>query len=191
MTRSTPLFLLLLVLSLLICGCGGDDDDPVIPNEEEVITDLIYTLIPAGGGSETVVFSFKDPDGDGGQDPQITVTGDLMANTTYSGVIQLLNASDPSDVEDITLEVAEENTEHQFFYQVGGGLDLTFNYADTDEEGNPLGILTTVATGNSSTGSLTIILRHEPDKGAAGITIGNPTPAGGETDIEVSFETSF
>ena len=31
------------------------------------------------------------------------------------------------------------------------------------------------------------MLRHEPDKSAAGVSSGDITNAGGETDIEVSF----
>ena len=70
-------FLFLSVLS----SC---DKDPEVPNEEELITTLIYTLTPHVGGAP-VVFSFQDLDGDGGQAPVI-IEGDLMANTIYNGV---------------------------------------------------------------------------------------------------------
>ncbi|MBC6995125.1 type 1 periplasmic binding fold superfamily protein [Neolewinella lacunae] len=187
-SRFYPLLLLLLVV--FVAGCD-DDDDPVIPNEEEVITDLTLTLTPNIGGPETVVFTFKDADGDGGQAPQITSTGTLAPNTTYTGSLELLNASDPTNVESITAEIQEEDEEHQFFFQVAGGLNLTFAYADADDDGNPLGLVTTVNTGASSSGNFTVILRHEPNKTAAGISINNPAPAGGETDIEVTFQASF
>jgi hypothetical protein len=32
-----------------------------------------------------------------------------------------------------------------------------------------------------------VTLRHEPDKGAAGVSGGDITNAGGDTDIEVTF----
>ena len=179
-----------LFIALFAPGCG-DDDDPPIPNEEELITDLIYTLTPTGAGGQAVTLTFTDRDGDGGNPPVVTISDSLAANTEYAGVVQLLNASDPADVENITLEVAEENTEHQFFYRTDSSLDLTVAYDDEDVDGQPLGILTTVSTGNASAGTMTIILRHEPDKTAAGLTIDNPTPGGGETDIEVEFDLAI
>lgn len=181
-----------LLIVLLAVGCD-DDDDPVIPNQEEVITDLTYTLVPTGGAGGTVVFQFQDRDGDGGQDPTMSVNGTLQPNTSYIGTIQLLNASDISDIEDVTVEVSNEADDHQFFYQTTDSLNITFDYADVDQDGNPLilGIITDVETGDSSSGDMTIILRHEPDKDAPGLTIDNPTPGGGESDIEVTFDVDF
>ena len=72
-----------LALSLLVgfTSCKKEKDEPVVPNEEEVITTLTYTLTPTAGGTP-VVFSFKDLDGDGGNDPVI-VSADLKENTEY------------------------------------------------------------------------------------------------------------
>ena len=192
MTKTSTLFLaLLLPLLLLITGCD-DDDGPVIENEEELITDVIYTLVPDGGGtSGTVVLTFSDRDGDGPNAPDTTITGTLQPNTTYAGTIAVVNASNPNDVEDITAEVREEDDEHQFFYQASSGLNAEFSYADQDDNGDPVGLVTTMRTGASSAGTLTITLRHEPNKSAAGINIGNPSAAGGETDVEVSFAVAF
>jgi hypothetical protein len=63
-------------------------------------------------------------------------------------------------------------------------------YGDVDGNGKPLGLQTTVVTGDVSTGTLTITLRHEPDKSAAGVSGGDLTNAGGETDIEVTFDVT-
>ena len=171
-------------LTLFFTACA-DDDDPVIPNEEEVITDLVYVLTP-NDNSGIVTMTFSDPDGDGADPATVTVSDSLRANTTYAGVLTLTNASDPADPEDITSEIREENTEHQFFFVVTGGLDATLTYADEDDNGDPLGILTDLTTQAATDGSIRIILRHEPDK-ANSADIGNPNAAGGETDIEVTF----
>ena len=53
----------------------------------------------------------------------------------------------------------------------------------TDEDGNPVGIETTLTTGNAGSGTLTIILKHEPTKPNDGTAAG----AGGSTDVEVTF----
>ena len=185
--NSIRFWLISLTLSAFIfTACDDDPDDPDIPNEEELITTLTYTLTPEGGGSP-VVFSFRDTDGDGGSDPTIQ-TSTLAANTNYEGDIILLNElEDPA--ENITEEVDEEDEEHQFFYQttVSG---LTITYDDADEEGNPVGIETDVSTGAADSGTLTITLRHEPDKSADGVADGELANAGGETDIEVTFNVN-
>jgi len=101
------LLLALGVFSMLfITSCEKDEpEDPIIPNEEEVITTLNFTLTPDGGGTP-VVLSFQDLDGDGGNAPTIS-EGTLDNNTIYNGSLELLNElEDPA--EDITLEGAEE-----------------------------------------------------------------------------------
>jgi hypothetical protein len=167
---------------LLFTAC--EKEDPVIPNEEELITTLIYTLTPAGG-SNSVVFSFQDLDGDGGDAPVI-VNGTLAANTTYAGALSLLNETE-TPAESISEEVEEEADEHQFFFSASG-VNATVSYADADGNGNPIGLASTVVAGAVSSGTLIITLRHEPAKSASGVSDGDITNAGGETDIEVTFD---
>jgi len=140
-------------------------------------------LTPNGGGDD-VVLTFNDPDGDGGTAATIT-GGTLAANETYAGSIELLNETE-TPAEDVTEEIAEEDDEHQFFFQsdIAG---LAVAYGDTDGDGNPLGLKITVTTVDAGTGTLTVTLRHEPDKNASGVAEGDITNAGGETDIEVDF----
>lgn len=175
-------FLLAIAASLTFVACNSDDDntpDPV--NEEELVTTLILTLTPDGGG-QTVTFTSQDLDGDGPGAPELSIAGELTANTTYSGTIIFLNESeDPA--ENITIEVIQEADEHQVFYIPGGGLNLTPTYLDGDGNGNPLGVLMGFETGEGSFGNLTIVLRHEPNKPNDG-SLGD---AGGETDIEATF----
>lgn len=167
----------------MFSACDEDDDDPIIPNEEELITTVNYVLTPAGGGS-AVTLTFVDLDGDGGNAPTIT-GGTLEMNQTYSGELELLNESE-NPAEDITEEIEEEDEDHQFFFSsdIAG---LTFTYNDMDADGNPIGLKSTLTTGNAGSGTITIILQHEPDKNAAGVSDGDITNAGGEIDIEVTF----
>ncbi|WP_338815557.1 hypothetical protein V9L05_23565 (plasmid) [Bernardetia sp. Wsw4-3y2] len=179
-------FLILFFSSLVLFSSCKDDEDPVIPNEEELITTFTYTLTPENGGN-AVVLSFKDLDGEGGTAPTIT-GGTLAANTVYNGSIDLLNEIE-SPAESITAEIEEENDEHQFFFATTGGLNATVAYADTDGT-NPVGLKTKVTTGEVSQGKLRITLRHEPTKTASGVSDGDITNAGGETDIEVEFDVT-
>ena len=114
------------------------------------------------------------------------INGTLAANTTYSGSLEFLNQSE-TPAEDITEEVAEEDDEHQVFYaSTVAGLSVAYN--DADDDNNPLGLATTLTTGDAGTGTMTITLRHEPNKSAAGVSDGDIANAGGETDIEVTFD---
>lgn len=181
------LSLAMLATAATITGCKKDKDDPVAPslppNEEEVITTLRLTFTSVGGG-ETKVFNFVDADGDGGGAPVITADT-LSSDSTYSVAIEVLNESE-SPAEDITAEIVAEDEEHQFFFQVSG-VNATISYADADGNLRPIGLLTNWAMGAAGAGTVMVTLRHEPDKGAAGVSAGDITNAGGETDIEVTF----
>ncbi len=177
------------VLMLVFLTSCDKDPDPV--NEEELITTLEYTLTPRGGG-DVVKLSFKDLDGDGGNTPVIT-SGILKSGKVYDGTLNLLNESvTPADV--ITKEIEEEAKEHQFFYEVATtslSSVLTIAYDDKDANNNPIGIKSIVTATGTGTATIKITLRHEPNKTASGVAAGNITNAGGETDIEVSFNVSL
>ena len=175
----------LIGLSIISTSCKKEED-PQIPNEEEVITTLIYTLI-SHDMSDTVVMRFQDLDGDGGNNP-IIMGGTLMANTMYHGELELLNEVEG---EDITQEIKDEAEEHQFFFQVKDGLDAMVTYDDMDMDGNPIGLMSNLDSKTVSAGKLTITLRHEPAKDAPGVSDGNIANAGGETDIEVTFDVDI
>lgn len=180
--KTIKLLSLILITGIIFQSCSNDDDNPEPVNEEEVITTLTATL---NGGGSTVTMTYQDLDGDGPGAATITVSGPLSAGTTYSGSLDLLNEAE-SPAESITEEIEEEDEEHQFFFSSTNNVG-TFAYNDTDGDGNPVGLSFTLTTGAATTGSITIILRHEPAKDAAGVSDGDITNAGGETDLSVSF----
>jgi len=164
------------------------DKDPVVPNEEELITTVNYTLTPVSTG-QTVTYTFLDIDGDGGNAPIISTIGELKSGTSYNGVLTLLNeAGNPS--QNITEEIEAEDKDHQLFFAVSGGTvgKMVISYDDKDANNQPLGLKTKVSTTGTGTGKLMITLRHLPNKSATGVSTGNITNAGGETDIEVNFD---
>lgn len=184
-TKFSFLFSVLMLVFLTSC-----DKDPEPVNQQELITTLEYTLTPRGGG-DVVKLSFKDLDGDGGNAPVIT-SGVLKSGKVYNGTVNLLNESvTPVDV--ITKEIEEKAKEHQFFYEVVTSLPsvLTIAYDDKDANNNPIGIKSIVTATGTGTATIKITLRHEPNKTASGVAAGNITNAGGETDIEVSFNVSL
>jgi hypothetical protein len=177
------LFYFVLFLTILAC----EKDDPVIINDEEVITTVIYTLTPESSGN-TITLSFQDLDGDGGQAPVLTGAS-LNPNTTYNARITLLNESTTPTL-DITDEIRLEDEDHQFFYTISDA-NASIVYTDADSDGNPIGLSTQLTTGASSMGSINITLRHEPNKSASGVSSGDVTNAGGETDISITLDLNI
>ncbi len=166
-------------------SCRKDDEEipPAPVNEAEVITTLRLTFHSA---TDTVVLAFEDLDGAGGNAP--VITGDtFLLNGNYSCTLLLLNAS-VSPVDTISNEVAAEAEEHQFFFSTTDNSLIWSGYADVDGNGMPLGLLTNWNTGGApGQGMVDVVLRHMPDKSASGVSAGDITNAGGETDIEVSL----
>jgi len=165
-------------------GCSNDDN-PTPVNQEEVITTLRVALVPETGGN-SVIFQQQDLDGDGPNSPVITVSGDLMANTAYTGSITVLNELS-SPTEDISEEIQAEDEDHQFFFSFANTSGSSVTYSDSDSNGNPVGLSFVMTTAEAGSETLTIVLRHQPNKSAEGVPEGNITNAGGDTDVQGSF----
>lgn len=170
---------------VFLSACSDDDSVPPIVNEEEVITTITATFTPAGGG-DVVTLTSRDLDGDGPASPVVTVSGPFITNKTYNGAVTFLNElQNPAG--NITEEIEEEGNAHQIFFLQGGTLG-TFTYTDVDINGNPVGLqFTYSAPATPATANLSIVLRHNPDKLAAGVANGIITNAGGTTDAQVTF----
>ena len=191
--------LLAILFSVItIIGCSTDDDvAPEEENEVEVFTDVTLIFTNTTDNSDVVRASAQDPDGTGIQELQILDAITLAADTEYTLTYEILNALDPSDVENIGDEILEEDNEHQFFFSFtenvfsdptgNGNIDATadpINYNDADENGNPVGLSSawTTAGTASSEGSFTVRLQHQPDVKTA--TSGSND---GDTDFELTF----
>jgi hypothetical protein len=161
---------------LLLQSCNKEDPKP--PNEEELITTVEVKLSPTGGGIP-VTLKFFDADGElGSIAPLFTVSGPLKASTTYAAIIELTNETiNPHG--DISAEVAEEANDHLFCFDVDGNIDIDYN--DEDDNGLPLGLITSWVTGQPGDAVVTISLLHQ-----AGTKTGQ-CPGVGDTDVEVSF----
>jgi hypothetical protein len=191
--------LLAILFSVItIIGCSNDDDiAPEEENEVEIFTDVTLIFTNTADNSDVVRASAQDPDGTGIQELQILDAITLAADTEYTLTYEILNALDPSDVENIGDEILEEDNEHQFFFSFtenvfsdptgNGNIDAAadpINYNDADENGNPVGLSSawTTAGTASSEGSFTVRLQHQPDVKTA--TSGSND---GDTDFELTF----
>ncbi len=187
---------LLIALLFLFTFVACDDDDvPPEENEEEAITNVILTFSPQGGGSD-VTATWVDADGEGAGDPVLTDI-ELAVNTTYTLSMVLTNALDPTDPEDITEEIEEEDDEHMFFFGWTDGLfsdpagdgnvdtrSDAVNYEDPlDENGYPVGLETEWTTGDAATGEFRVVLKHQPD-----IKSATSGATDGESDIDIRWD---
>jgi len=171
-----------LIASLILLFSCSFDDEPILINEEELITTVTVTLT---NGADEVTLTSKDFDGDGPEAPIVNISGNLIANSTYTGTVAFLNELE-NPVENITEEVLEEGAEHQVFYQLTNSLG-SFTYTDSDANGAPIGVSFTLTTNDAGNGILSVVLKHEPNKAGTGVASGYITNAGGETDVEVQF----
>ncbi len=171
-----------------------DADAPPCENEEEIITDVTLIFTPVAGGTP-VTASAQDPDGEGPLDLQILGDIELMESTEYVLTFELLNTIEG---EDITEEIEDEDDEHQFFFAftdeiftspAGDGnvdnRDDPLNYDDMDENGLPVGLVTSWETEcdeETSTGTFRVILKHQP-----GVKSATSTANDGGTDIDLTW----
>ena len=144
-----------------------------------MITTAVLFLAPEGKGQNASA-TWKDLDGPDGQAP-VMENLILKANTTYRGTLTLLNETNPNAPEDLTAEIRAEGHDRELFYVVDGA-SLTFTKTDLDRNNRPIGLETTATTTSPGTGSLRIVLKHQP-----GLKRGNSTIDTGETDIDLVF----
>ena len=161
-TKLTPLFLLFLVA----CNDVDDDDHDHEDSDNEVITTVVLTFTPDGGGTD-LDFTWADPEDDGSP-----VIDDIVLPTRdYTLAVGFLNElEDPA--EEITEEIEDEDDMHQVFF-TGSGVEgpatstnaaavVMHTYADTDASGNPVGLSNDIATVQAGAGELIVTLRHMP-----------------------------
>ncbi len=180
-----------IAFGILICGavitsCKKDKAEE--PNENEVITTMKLTFVPAGGGT-TVAYQFDDPDGPGGTAPtQQEIV--LAPSKSYAVTLELLDKT-KTPVADVTTEVAAEADAHRFYYEPSAGSSITVSGLNNDGNGVPLGITSTWNTGAVTTGKIKVTLRHYPGTppGKAAGDLVNSTKS--DTDIEVEFNTKI
>ena len=167
-----------LLASTLIYSCSKSDDEPEEVNEQEVIN-RVKIILAEGANSQPYVWD------EGSTPPAITLDVDKV----YTASIYFYDASDPTAVEDITLEVIEEVDEHFVLWEIAGLSDITITSASTDYSGSdgiPINLVTDWSTGGAESGNIKVTLIHEPTN-KTGTT---RSSLGGETDIELTFPTT-
>ncbi|HQW70905.1 MAG: type 1 periplasmic binding fold superfamily protein [Saprospiraceae bacterium] len=175
------LSLMFVLSSLLLLSCSYDVE-PV--NEEEVINEI--KIILKDEDNKSYILSYSDSDGDGPIAPQIT-SQELPANQKLTGNITFENTLN-TPVQSITDEILEEGDVHQLFYIFSGNPTPSIIYQDSDVNGKPIGLQFEIITKEPYIGKLNLVLRHQPNKNGSNVNTGDITNAGGESDVDISFD---
>ncbi len=166
----------------LIGACTGDEQnvDPSDPNEVITTATLTLTSQTTPVQSVTAIIDNLNATADVSRS-----TLNLRANTTYAGVLTLLDKT-KTPVLDVSAEVKQEANEHLFVYTYtpatgpAAALQVTITDKDTNPTPYPLGLTTRMQTGATGAGKLTVVLKHQPDTK-------DGTAAPGTTDLSVDF----
>lgn len=169
---------ILFALSACKPKCERHPDDAECVGEEEVITSLKINFKDSATGAMLYTYQFRDVDNNGMPEQFDTIK--LQANKTYKAELQFLNEA-ATPAQDVTAEIEKEKNDHLVVFEAHN-LALTFSYIDYDNNNLPVGLQTYWRTGADGTGHAKVTLRHQPE-------VKNGTPAPGDTDMEVEFNT--
>lgn len=181
------LVVILLVVIMFSMGCENNDEDPTPMEINRNITTLRY-ILDTPGDEPLVTFLYQDLDGMGGNEPLIQ-GGTLKGGTVYFGNIEVLDES-TTPLVNFSDEINADKENHQFFFNLQG-LDANINYADADNNRNPIGLFTAFLTGDPGMGTVTINLQRNLNKFGSGVADGSINNAGGTTDIQVTFPVTI
>lgn len=183
------------ILSIyMLSGCQAED--PQKEDTPELITKATLTFTPDAG--DPVVVTATDPDAEGLKNITMDKPIGLEAGKIYNLSITLINElAEPSDPEyNVTSEVEKESDEHMLFFTWtnnvfsdpagDGNMDNRsddLNYEDQDANGQPIGLQTSWTAGPVSSGTFTVVLKHQP-----GLKSATSDSSIGETDLDVTFD---
>ena len=174
------------LISAAVTSCSKDDTAPEV-NDNEVITTVRIQAVATDNTKDTLVFNWKDADGDGPGQPVIDPVN-LKAGKVYNVHVLLLDET-KTPVNNVTTEIEEEGHDHRFYFEPSGS-NITVSDLDKDKNNVTLGLQskwTTIAT--AASGTIKITLRHYPNGGKAESDLVNSTKS--STDAEVIFSTNI
>ena len=171
--------LLILFITLVITSCKKEEQGVSAPLGNEFLTTTILNLQNTQVPSDKPTIRYKLV----GSNPAV-ITPDslaLAANATYKCTIVILDETKtPADT--VSKVIWQRANIHLFFFRPTPGLTFTDSITDRDTNIPPLpvGLQSIMRTGAASTGSLEVILRHQPN-------VKNGTYAPGSTDLDVTY----
>ena len=166
------------VLGISILGCKKDEPTPTEDNEFISTMRLTFTE-----GTNKLVYSIKDLDGDGGKAPVIDVIK-LASNKTYTLTTEFLDET-KTPAKDLTSEIEAESADHLVVFEPSTANLMTVTRTDKDSRNFEVGLKATAKTIAALNGTMKVTLKHQPPVG--GKPVKNGTASLGSTDFEGTF----
>lgn len=171
-------FLLLITMAIVSTSCQKEEtDNPAPVNPTELITTVHLILSDSSGTTVIDTVTFSDPDGPGGTNPVIDSMF-IQAGTVYQLRMLLLDES-KNPVLNVSNEIDRESDTHLFVFSSSLVQTTTL---DTDENGNPVGLLNSLSAPVAGTGTYRVQLRHFDSP-----ALKTSNSQDYETDIEIDF----
>ena len=185
----------LCITAILFLASCDDKDEPKAINEHEEFSRVTIKVTKEDDQSfETHEFEVEGHDhdntnntGNSGDPHDDHAEIELEANTSYLFEIRFYNDEDPNNPEDVTQEIIDEADEHQIFYELTDGANITISSGpgDTmDRDSNPLNLISRWTTTDAGVADVEVYLIHEPTSK----TGTSRDDFGGATDVEIEFE---
>ena len=165
------------LLTILIYSCSKDDPDGI--NEQEFISNVVISVTSSDGAMQTIDWDLSETNME---------TINLKVNSNYSVGLSFENRSDPTDIEDVTLEIIDEADEHQVFFEFADvSVDVTS--ANNDTKVGSRGVLLKSVWNASSTGSgiVSVYLIHQPTN----FNANSREDFGGFNDVSIDIPISI
>jgi hypothetical protein len=158
----------LIILSIFsFYACTKNEvSQPQLINNSEQISTVVLSGFSKENPDSVFGIKWRDLDGFGGLDPIVEVLN-LKQNQHYQMSLILLNEF-VNPVDTISNEIINEAAVHQFFYYPDSILEkhLAIQVVDTDDNGKPLGLVTSLSVNpfkagdTAIEGNLKIMLSH-------------------------------
>ena len=138
--------------AIFFISCSKDDPDAI--NEQEFISNVIVTLASEDDETQTVDWDLSEMN---------SQNINLKVNTNYNVNVSFINSSDPTDVENVTLEIIDEADEHQVFFEFAE-VSVNVSSASNDTKVGSRGVLINSVWNASTTGTglVRLYLVHQP-----------------------------
>lgn len=185
--RNTVTYLFIIFMVGIFTSCHDDDAGGGDLQEMSVdVTQFVFRLTNPGPNGD-VVCTFQKSGQDESEAP-LKLCGNLARNAQYAGIVGIWDKTTEPSIY-WNREILEEPSKYQLFYESSiEDLTISYDQIDVDLDGNPIGLMPFIRTGQAGSGTLKITWRKNPNKLAEGVQDGRIDEAGGETVFEVTFE---
>lgn len=174
---------IVLSAAMMYSSCKKEEQTVVpAPPGNEFLTTVIYTATNANDASDVQTVRWVDLTPEDANPPTQIDTLKLRASATYNCTISLLDET-TNPAGDIGAEIYERRNYHIFCFNTTGlnaGFTVTRTDVDTNNPPLPFGMQNNITSGTVSSGTLDIIMKHQPN-----VKDGTCNP--GSVDFEVTY----